>query len=96
MSIFLDVVYGNTKPSKLQFIENSVPMIVSGVSIVARVATFPETTTVIGILKDAQNAEFTLLFSEIAPGSYDAEIDITDSEGTLTSDLFTLNVRNRL
>lgn len=91
----IGVVSSDTKPTVIQFLENSEPLDITGYVIVVRIGTSPVTERTATIV-DATNGEASVLLGGIAPGTYQAEFKITDGGLNQTSELFTINTRAAL
>lgn len=88
----IDVVSTDTKPTDIQFLENSEPLDITGYTILARIGTTPVTERTATIV-DAANGEASVLLGGVAVGTYNCEFKITSAGLAQTSELFTLNVR---
>jgi len=88
----IDVVSTDTKPTDIQFLENSEPLDVTGYVIVARIGTTPVTERT-AMITDAVNGEASVWLGGVSVGTYSCEFKITTSGLSQTSELFTLNVR---
>jgi len=91
----IEVVSSDTKPSIIQFQENSEAMDITGFTIVCKIGTSPVTSRNATIV-DAANGEASVLLGGVTAGTYQAEFVITNSAGVQTSEQFTINVRAAL
>lgn len=91
----IDIVSSDTKPTAIQFLENSEPLDITNYVIAVRIGTSPVTERTATIV-DATNGEASVLLSSLSPGTYQAEFRITDAGLFQTSELFTINVRAAL
>jgi hypothetical protein len=91
----IEVVSSDTKPTMIQFLENSEPLDITGYSIVARIGTSTVTERTATIV-DAANGEASVLLGGIAAGTYKSEFRISVGGLSQTSELFTLISRAAL
>lgn len=91
----LNIVAGDTKATKVQFQSSGTAIDITANTLLCRIATDP-TTEVAGIITAPLNGEATFALGVLSAGTYSAEVSREDLEGSQTSDLFTINVRNAL
>lgn len=91
----IEVVSSDTKPTMIQFLENSEPLDISTYTIIARIGTSPVTERTATIV-DGANGEASVSLNNIAAGTYKSEFRITVGGLNQTSELFTLISRPAL
>lgn len=95
MAGFLNIVNGDTKATRLQVLENTEPMDITGASLSCIVASSPR-VAVSATIVDAENGEATVALGAVPVGSWEACITITDGSGKQTSEYFVVNSRAAL
>ena len=92
MTKVLSVVTTETLPKSIQFRESGIVKDLTGYTITCRIGTDPVTVKT-ATVADPTSGTGSIPFNGLPAGSYNAEIVMTNSEGSLPSELFTINVR---
>lgn len=92
MTKVLSLVTTETFPKAIQFSENRIPKDLTGYTITCRISTNPVTVKT-ATIADPTTGTGYIIFSGLPAGTYNAEIIMTNADGVLPSELFTVTVR---
>ena len=93
MTKVLSVTTAETLPKSIQFTESGKPKDLTGYTITCRIGTNPVTVKTAAVI-DPLSGVGAISFNGLPAGTFNAEIIMTNTDGILPSELFTITVRN--